>query len=248
MEEVGNDEETCYRRPEAGRHAEAPYLSQSDVPGVSLENALRVPRLIGEKPRPVTPLEVAAALEMSPSSGPFRSLCGASIAYGLTNGGCNAQSISLTALGKRIVKPLEEGDNVLAKREAVMRPRVVGEFLTKYSGLSLPRLDIAMNVLQDMGVPKEKAKSVFSLIVDGAQAVGLLREIKGRQYVDLTGVPQEQKVGESDDEVGGDDEGGPERKEGESQTNTNARTPSRQWEARGECSSRAERTRPFLTR
>jgi len=31
---------------------------------------------------------------------------------------------------------------------------------------------------------------VFSLIVDSAQTVGLLREIKGKQYVDLTGVAQ----------------------------------------------------------
>lgn len=45
-----------------------------------------------------------------------------------------------------------------------------------------------MNVLQDMGVPQDKAESVFSLIIDSAQTVGLLREIKGKQYVDLTGV------------------------------------------------------------
>jgi len=166
------------------------YLSQTDVPGSSLENALRVPRAISEHYAggPVTPLQLAAALEMSPTSGPFRSLCGTSIAYGLTEGGYNAQQISLQALGKRIVKLLEEGDDALAKREAILKPRVVGEFLTKYSGSPLPRQDIALNVLQEMGVPKEKAESVFSLIVDSAQTVGLLREIKGKQYVDLTGV------------------------------------------------------------
>lgn len=166
------------------------YLSQEDVPGSSLENALRVPRAISENYAggPVTPLQLAAALNMSPSSGPFRSLCGASIAYGLTDGGCNAQQISLQVLGKRIVKPLEEGDDVVAKREAILRPRVVGVFLTKYSGSPLPRQDIALNVLQEMGVPKDKAEAVFSLIFDSAQTVGLLREIKGKQYVDLTGV------------------------------------------------------------
>lgn len=167
-----------------------PYLSQTDVPGSSLENALRVPKAITEHYAggPVTPLQLAAALEMTPTSGPFRSLCGTSIAYGLTEGGYNAQQISLQPLGKRIVKPLEEGDDVLAKREAILKPRVVGEFLTKYSGSPLPRQDIALNVLQEMGVPKEKAEAVFSLIVDSAQTVGLLREIKGKQFVDLTGV------------------------------------------------------------
>jgi len=168
------------------------YLSQTDVPGSSLENALRVPRAILENYAggPVTPLQLAAALDMSPTSGPFRSLCGASIAYGLTEGGYNAQQISLQPLGKRIVKPLEEGDDILAKREAILRPRVVGEFLKKYAGSPLPRQDIALNVIKEMGVPKDKAESVYSLTVDSAQTVGLLREIKGKQYVDLTGVTQ----------------------------------------------------------
>src|SRR5258707_15299042 len=80
-------------------------LSQTDVPGSSLESALRVPRAISENYAggPVTPLQLAAALNMSPASGPFRALCGASIAYGLTDGGSNAQQISLQPLGKRIV-------------------------------------------------------------------------------------------------------------------------------------------------
>jgi hypothetical protein len=166
------------------------YLSQTDVPGSSLENALRVPRAISENyaGEPVTPIQLAAALNMSPTSGPFRSLCGASIAYGLTDGGCNAQQISLQPLGKRIVKPLEEGDDAVAKREAVLAPRVVGEFLTKYSGSPLPRPDIAVNVLQEMGVPKDKAQSVFSLIVDSAQTVGLLREIRGNSTLTSLGL------------------------------------------------------------
>jgi predicted nucleotide-binding protein len=187
-----------------------PYLSQSDVPGISLENALRVPRAISENYAggPVTPLQLAAALEMSPASGPFRALCGASIAYGLTNGGYNAQQISIEALGKRIVKPLVEGGEVVAKREAVLKPRVIGEFLSKYSGSPLPpKQDIALNVLEDMGVPKAKAQSVLSLIVESAQTVGLLREIKGKQYVDLTGVAvvSQSEEGESDDTEIADD-------------------------------------------
>lgn len=78
-------------------NAKRKYLSQTDVPGISLENALRIPRAISENyaDRPVTPLQLAAALNMSPTSGPFRALCGASIAYGLTEGGCNAKEISL---------------------------------------------------------------------------------------------------------------------------------------------------------
>ena len=166
------------------------YLSQSDVPGHSLEQALRVPRAISDNyaGEPVTPLRLASALNMAPSSSSFRQLCGASIAYGLTDGGYNAQTISLTKLGKRIVKPLEEADDLSAKREAILKPRVLGEFLQKYNNSPLPRHDIALNVLEDLGVPSDKTESVYTLILDSSESVGLIREIKGKQYIDLTGV------------------------------------------------------------
>lgn len=186
------------------------YLSQSDVPGHSLEQALRIPRAISDNyaGEPVTPLRLASALNMTPSSSNFRQLCGASIAYGLTDGGYNAQSISLTQLGRRIVKPLDEGDDLAAKREAILKPRVLGEFLQKYNNSPLPRHDIALNVLEDLSVPADKTESVYTLILDSAEAVGLIREIKGKQYIDLTGVDissdgdtEENEDIEYDDEV-----------------------------------------------
>src|SRR5688500_6362645 len=74
------------------------YVSQADVPNCSLAKALRVAAAISDNyaKAPTKPLRVAEALEMSPTSGPFRALCGASIAYGLTEGGYNAAVISLT--------------------------------------------------------------------------------------------------------------------------------------------------------
>src|SRR5207248_2432635 len=99
-------------------------VSQADVPGSSLDQALRIPISIAENYAggTVTPLQLASALKMSPTSGPFKMLCGAAIAYGLTEGGYNAKQIALTQLGKRIVKPLDEGDDLEAKREAVLKP------------------------------------------------------------------------------------------------------------------------------
>jgi predicted nucleotide-binding protein len=164
-------------------------ISQTDVPGTSLEQAIRVPRTIAEHYAggSVTPLQLAAGLNMTPTSGPFRMLCGASIAYGLTEGGCNAKEISLTPLGKQIVKPEAEGDDFQAKREATLRPRVMSEFLSKYNGSSLPRTDIARNVLESMNVPASRSESVFNLIVESAKAVGFIRSIKDKQYVELNG-------------------------------------------------------------
>jgi hypothetical protein len=176
------------------------YLSQADVPSVSLEEALRVPRALVENygGDPTTPLKVAKALDMTPSSGRFRTISGAAVAYGLTEGGPNAPEIALAPLGSRIVKPLEEGDDLEAKAEALQRPRVIKEFLDKYDGHSVPRADIAHNVLEDMGVPKAKADSVLSLILDGARAVGFCEDIKGKLYIDRASTRVAAQVGEDD--------------------------------------------------
>jgi len=166
------------------------YISQMDVPNNSLEDALRVPRALVDNyaGNAATPLQVASALNMTLSSGTFRNLCGSSIAYGLTAGGYNAKEITLEPLAKRILTPLEEGDDLVAKRDAALKPRVVGEFIRKYENSPLPRHDIAFNVLAETGVPREKAESVYTLILDTAQSVGLIREIKNKQYIDLSGV------------------------------------------------------------
>jgi len=168
------------------------YLSQTDVPGCVLDDALRVPRAIAENyaAKPASPLNVAAALEMQPNAGRLRLLSGAAIAYGVTAGGPNAPEISITPLGMRIVRPTKEGDDLLARREALLRPRVVGEFLQKYNNAPLPRADIAVNVLLEMGVPRDRADEILDFIVQGADSVGVLKEIKGKKYVDLTGIPQ----------------------------------------------------------
>lgn len=166
------------------------YIPQTDVPNNSLEDALRVPRALVDNcaGKAATPLQVASALNMTPSSGTFRNLCGSAIAYGLTSGGYNAKEISVEPLAKRILAPLEEGDDLVAKREAALKPRVLGEFIRKYENSPLPRHDIALNVLGEMGVPRDRAESVYTLILDTAQAVGLIREIKNKQYIDLSGV------------------------------------------------------------
>lgn len=166
-----------------------PYVSQNDVPSCVIDDALRVPRALAEHYayKPATPLNVAAAMDVQPSSGHFREITGAAAAYGLTDGGAYAEQISITPLGLRIVRPIEEGDDVLARREALLRPRIVGEFLRKYNNAPLPRSDIGINVLMEMGVPSDRAAKILEFIVTGAESVGMLRTIKDRKYVDITG-------------------------------------------------------------
>lgn len=166
------------------------YLSQSDVPAMPIDEAMRVAKVIADEYAcdPTAPLQVASALEMQPKSSHFRTLCGAALAYGLTDGGPNAEEIGLTDLGKKAVRPTEEGQNISAMREAALKPRVVGEFLRKYNKNKFPRKEIGLNVLLESGVPQERTSAVFDLIEQSAKSLGFLTDIKGVSYVDLAAV------------------------------------------------------------
>ena len=172
----------------SGDGGQRAYIKQSDVPRCSVQQALRIAKAIAENyaSEPTAPLAVAQALDMKPTSSTFRVLCGASIAYGLTEGGYGAPTISLAPLGSRAVRPLREGDDQQAMREAFLKPRIIGEFLTKYNGSPLPKAEIALNILENLGVPRERGPEVLSVITEGAQSQGLTRTIKGATYVDLS--------------------------------------------------------------
>jgi hypothetical protein len=166
------------------------YLKQSDVPAASLEEALRVPQAILDHyaGKPTAPLYVAKALNVDPKGSQLKVLSGAAIAFGLIEGGAQASSIGVTDLAKRILRPKEEGADLAAKRESVLKPRVFGEFLRNYEGHPFPRQDIALNVLEEMGVPREKAGEVLDRITSSARSVGFLEEIKEKTYVSLQGI------------------------------------------------------------
>jgi hypothetical protein len=150
---------------------------------------------------------------MSPVAGPFKMLTGASAAYGLTEGAAQASVISLTPLGRRIVAPTVEGDDEVAKREAFLKPVIIGKFLRHYDGSSLPSAVVAKNVLVEMGVPEASSEMAYRLILEGADSLGLLADINGKKYVQLDGVapPRERQASpatkggsEAEDEMAGD--------------------------------------------
>jgi len=166
------------------------YVNQSDVPRHSLPEALRIPQAICDNfgKAPTKPLYIADALELTPNSSLFRMLCGASGAYGLTEGSYKSGVISLTDLGRRIVAPTVEGDDLAARREALLVPRIMKEFLSKYNGSKIPPDRIAYNVLEQMGVPVDATERTFTLLIRSAKEVGLVRELKGGLYGDIEGV------------------------------------------------------------
>ena len=95
----------------------------------------------------------------------------------------------------------------MAMREALLKPRIIGEFLRKYDNAPLPRDDIGINVLTELGIARPRAPDVLAMIIQGAETVGFLKEIKGKRYVDLQGaVPARVLRPNGESQVEGEDE------------------------------------------
>jgi hypothetical protein len=173
----------------AGSSAKRSYLKQADVPSTSLEEALRLPRAVFDHyaGKPTSPFNVAKALNIDPKGTQLKVLSGAAIAFGLMDGGAQAAAMGPTDLARRILRPTVEGGETAALREAVLQPRVFGDFLRRYDGSAMPRNDIAVNVLEEMGVPRDKADEVFSRLLESATSVGFIHQIKEKPYVSLDG-------------------------------------------------------------
>jgi hypothetical protein len=174
---------------QAGKKQRKARLSQEDVPGYPLDQALKVAQTLADNYayKPTRPISVAEAMSMAPTGRGFRGVTGAAVAYGLTTAAYNSPEIGLTPIGMRIVRPTTEGDDLAARREALLKPRVIGEFLRHFDGAALPADHIGRNVLIDKAVPADRATEVFNLIVEGAAQVGFIREWNGKRYVDLAG-------------------------------------------------------------
>lgn len=160
-------------------------VSQTELPSVSLDQALRVARGLWDDfaGKSAPPHDVALAINMTPTSGPWRTLCGASIAYGLTEGGYNADEIKLLPLGRRIVAPEEEGDDSRARVEALLKPRIMREFFQKYDRAKFPQDSIAQNVLVSLGLPKDRAAAALDAIKDSGRKAGIIRDTKTGLFV-----------------------------------------------------------------
>jgi predicted nucleotide-binding protein len=169
----------------SAQDAKHAYIPQSKIPKMSLAEALKLPQGLHDNfaGKPTAPHQLALAVDISPTSSNWPNLCGASIAYGLTLGGYNAQVISLTELGSRIVAPTAEGDDISAKVEAALKPGIAKDFFENYNRAKFPQDKIAKNVLAQMGVPADRLDSVLEIMKQNGQLVGIIHQTKTGPFV-----------------------------------------------------------------
>ena len=170
------------------------YFKQADFPQSPLQQAQRIAAALVENfaADSGSPPDVALSLGISPTSSGWSALTGASIAYGLTDGGINASVIKLTSLGRRLVAPEEEGEDVIARREAILKPRILREFFEKYRRAKFPNDTIAVNVLKSLGLPGDRAGAAIEIIKANGNYAGIVRETPTGPFINLDtpGVPR----------------------------------------------------------
>src|SRR6266852_5060017 len=174
------------------------YFKQADFPQATLQQAQKIASAIvdnfgGEHG---SPPDIALALGISPTSSAWPPLAGASVAYGLTEGGVNANIIKLTNLGKKLVTREEEGEDVAARREAILKPRILKEFFERYRRAKLPNDVIAVNVLKALGLTADRVQSALEIIKVNGRYAGIIRETPTGPFVNLDspGVPEQDSV------------------------------------------------------
>jgi predicted nucleotide-binding protein len=169
------------------------YFKQSEFPLVGLQQAQKIAAAIVENfaGDGGSPPDVALAIGISPTSSAWQSLSGASIAYGLTDGGVNASRMTITPLGKKLVAPQEEGADIVARRDAIMKPRLMKEFFEKYRRAKFPSDVIAANVLKSQGIPADRAENAIQIIKDNGKYAGVIRDTPTGPFINLDspGVP-----------------------------------------------------------
>ncbi|MCI0615993.1 hypothetical protein L0244_23660 [bacterium] len=161
------------------------YISQAEIPKLALSEAIRLAQSLYDDfgGKPTAPHQLAMAVDISPTSSNWQYLCSASNAYDLTAGSYKSKEILLTDLGRRIVGTTEEGDDIVAKVEAALRPKIIRQFFERYDRAKFPQNKIARNVLLEMGVPSDRLDNVLEILKRNGEFVGVIHQTKTGPFV-----------------------------------------------------------------
>ena len=169
------------------------YFSQADFPQTTLQQAQKIASALVDNfaAKDGSPPDIALAIGISPTSSGWRTLTGSAIAYGLTEGGVNANKIKLMPLGKKLVAPEEEGADLAARREAIMKPKISKEFFERYRRAKFPNDVIGGNVLKSLGILPDRVSAALDIIKANGRYAGIIRETPTGPFVniDSPGVP-----------------------------------------------------------
>ena len=176
-----------------------------NYPPLNLADALGVARAIQDEASgmAVSRLTLAELLGLSPASSNFKNLVASSRFYGLTDGGINAEQFSLTPLGEKATGA-DEVEQGAALKEAVMNVPPYQAFFQNFKNKKVPgRAAFKEFLIRSAGVTDDRVEECITFVLADAATAGLVRTVKGSQWVDLAGtheVPPEEEPSAGDSE------------------------------------------------
>ena len=155
--------------------------ARSLFPPTSIQEARVLPDTIAQSNagQPMRRIDIFDVLARSAASGASRNLVTASSGFGLTNGGYQAEQLSLTELGVRLSV---DGDETAAI-DAVLHVEVFRQFFETYANSQLPSDVSARSFLAANGVPTDRAEACLELIRESGRSAGLIDQRSGVDYV-----------------------------------------------------------------
>lgn len=179
-----------------------------NYPSVGLADALRVPAAIEDQAggMAVSRLTLAELLDVSPSSSNFRELVASSRLYCLTSGGMNAEEFGLEPLGVEATGG-DEVARAAAYKKAVLNIAPYKAFFEAFANKKVPGPAAFKEFLIKTGqVPADRVDECMSFILADAATAGMIRSLKGSDYVDLSGAPLSVGQGDGQSEPDGGEE------------------------------------------
>src|SRR5438128_2326265 len=171
-----------------GRKAGTIYFPRN-----SLKDVLPIPKSIWEQNagNPFDILDVAQAVDQSPTSGRFIQRLASSYRYGLTEGSPTTRVISLTPLGSSIVAPTADTDVNAQLRTALLNPPIFQKVYNWFDRKPIPRDDVLRNTLMKppelsgFGIPKEDVDEFVRVFMENIEDYGLADDVQGTKYLRL---------------------------------------------------------------
>ena len=157
-------------------------------PAHTLEEALAVARAIQDANAGLSfdRVTLARALGTTPASSGYTMRLNSSGRYGLTEGGYNDPTITLTPRGEAIVAPKGAEEQSEAMVGAALEPDLFRRFYEILDGKRIPAEPYAQNLLQrEMGVHADLAAECLRIVKANGRYVGLTKDESGSLYVRL---------------------------------------------------------------
>jgi predicted nucleotide-binding protein len=136
-------------------------------------------------------LDVAKAVNQSPTSSAFVRLLASSYRYGLTEGSPATKVISLTSLGSSIVAPTAYVDVKAKLREALLHPDIFRKVYSWMDRKPIPREDVFRNTLMKppdvggFGILKDDVDDFIQVFTQNIDDYGLADDVQGTNYLRL---------------------------------------------------------------